>query len=54
MIIDMSNSNNMNNWIVFGDFNIVKLIDNNIVYLFNDTITNCNLDDIGFVANIFT
>jgi hypothetical protein len=50
-------------WLLFGDFNIVlnnfekrggNLIDHNISRLFHETLTNCDLHDLGYDDNIFT
>lgn len=56
IIVDLYHSINMDNWILFGDFNMVKFasekqggnpIDVKMANMITETITNCNLYDVG-------
>jgi hypothetical protein len=63
LLSNLNNNHNSNNWLIFGDFNIVlnnneKLggnpIDSNLSMLFKDTINSCGLQDLGYQGDIFT
>lgn len=56
IIKDLHKINNIDECILFDDFNKQggDPIDMNIINMFNDTINYCNLNDIGFIGNIFT
>jgi len=63
LIKNISNSHQHDNWLIFGDFNIVlnsdeKLggnpIENTIADNFHNTLNTCNLTDLGYIGNKFT
>jgi hypothetical protein len=63
IIKDLSYNRNTSNWQVFGDFNLIlnsseKLGGNNIDYnhtkMFNDTLNDCELTDLGYDGTKFT
>jgi hypothetical protein len=63
LINDLSCYDNYSNWLLFGDFNIVlssqeksggNIPEQNITTCFRNTISHCDLQDLGFKGNIFT
>jgi hypothetical protein len=63
LINDLSQTSNNQNWLIFGDFNIVlnsdekvggNSIDYNITNSFRNTIDMCNLNDLGFTGPKYT
>jgi hypothetical protein len=63
LISDLRQTTSNNNWLIFGDFNIVlnsnekmggNPVDYNITNNFRSTLDNCNLNDLGYQGNIFT
>jgi hypothetical protein len=63
LISDLSRTNMHDNWLLFGDFNLIRnsneksggsSYNNNLITLFNDTLNNCNLVDLGFHGDIYT
>jgi exonuclease III len=63
LITNLSQTNSHDNWLLFGDFNLIsnsnekqggRTIDDNNANLFKDTLNNCNLIDLGYQGNPFT
>jgi hypothetical protein len=63
LLSNLNNNHNSNNWLIFGDFNIVLTsnekqggnpIDSNLSILFKDSINSCGLQDLGYKGDIFT
>lgn len=62
-IYDLSHQRNNAKWLIFGDFNLIlnsfeKLGENSIDYhhtsMFNETLNNCDLNDLGFYGSRYT
>jgi hypothetical protein len=63
LITELSQTNTHEKWLLFGDFNLIsnsnekqggRNSDDNNASLFNDTLNNCNLIDLGYHGNPFT
>lgn len=63
IISSFHNTNSLEDWIVCGDFNLIKSpnekqggshISNNLANLFDNTIYYCNMNDIRYIGSIFT
>jgi hypothetical protein len=63
LIANLSNTNTHDNWLLFGDFNLIRNSNekhggrdnhNSPSDLFNDTLTACDLNDLGYHEDIFT
>jgi hypothetical protein len=63
LINDLSCLNNNPQWLLFGDFNLVlsskekaggNILEPNITTSFRNTISHCDLHDLGYNGNIFT
>jgi exonuclease III len=63
LIKNLANNHNNHKWLLFGDFNLITScheksggnpLDNNITTLFRNTLTMCDLQDLGYKGEIFT
>jgi hypothetical protein len=63
LISNLSKTNTHDNWLLFGDFNLIRNSNekhggresyNSPSSLFNDTLTACDLNDLGYHGDIFT
>jgi hypothetical protein len=63
LISDLSRTNTHDNWLLFGDFNLIRSPNekyggnsnnSSLINLFDDTLNNCNLVDLGYHGDIYT
>ncbi|MCH81856.1 hypothetical protein A2U01_0002649, partial [Trifolium medium] len=63
LIDELARADQNPNWLLFGDFNIIlsneeklggNAIDPNLITIFRTTINRCNLQDLGYIGEIFT